>query len=105
MAESIFNKITGLRPLTLFKKTQVFCCEFCEIFMINFFYRKVTSTYGGCYCSNYKTFWQMFLIFLQSMTESLLKILSMKVLDPALRGGSVPGFVPENASVFYDTFK
>ena len=53
----------------------------------------------------------MFLIFLQSMTESLLKILSMihmgynKVLDPALRGGSVPGFVPENASVFYDTFK
>ena len=41
MAESLFNKIAGLRPATLFKKrlAQVFSCEFCEISMNTFFYR------------------------------------------------------------------
>ena len=30
-----FNKVVGLRPATLLKKenrTQIFCCELCEIF-------------------------------------------------------------------------
>ena len=37
---AVFNKIAGLRPATLLKKTptQVFSCEFCEFFKNNFFY-------------------------------------------------------------------
>ena len=39
--ELLFNKVAGLRPETLFKKTlaQVFSCEFCEIFKIISFYK------------------------------------------------------------------
>ena len=35
----IFNKVPGLRPVTLLKEAlaQVFCCEFCEISMNTFF--------------------------------------------------------------------
>ena len=35
-----FNKVVGLRPATLLKKenrTQIFCCELCEIFQNTFF--------------------------------------------------------------------
>ena len=37
MPELLFNKVAGLRPATLFKKTlaQVFSCEFCEVFLQN----------------------------------------------------------------------
>ena len=36
-----FDKVSGLRPATLFKKTlaQVFSCEFCEISKSTFSYR------------------------------------------------------------------
>ena len=35
-----FNKIVGLRPVTLTKaQVQVFSCKFCEIFRNNFLYR------------------------------------------------------------------
>ena len=40
--ESLFNKVAGLRPATLFKKetlAQVFSCEFCEILKNTFFDR------------------------------------------------------------------
>ena len=36
---SFFNKVAGLRPVTLLKKTQVFSCEFCEISKNTFFHR------------------------------------------------------------------
>ena len=39
LCQSLFlNKVAGLRPVTLFKKTlaQVFSCEFCEIFKTPF---------------------------------------------------------------------
>ena len=47
---SFFNKIAGLRPSTLLKKetpTQVFFCEFCQIFKNNFFYRTLTVAASG----------------------------------------------------------
>ena len=37
--ESLFNKVTGLKPITLIKKTSrhVFFCEFCKILRKPFF--------------------------------------------------------------------
>ena len=41
MLESLFNKVAGLRFVTLLKKppTQVFSCEICETFKNTYFHR------------------------------------------------------------------
>ena len=46
----LFFKVGGLKIVTLFKKktsTQVFSCEYCEIFKKSYFY---INTIGGCFC-------------------------------------------------------
>ena len=50
MCQSLFlNKVAGLRPVTLLKKTlaQVFFCEFCEIFKNTFFPKHLWATASG----------------------------------------------------------
>ena len=45
--ESLFDKVTGLRPATLFKKkslTQIFSFEFCEISKNTFFTEQLRAT-------------------------------------------------------------
>ena len=41
MSESLFDKVAGLRPVTLIKETlaNVFSCEICEILKNTFFHR------------------------------------------------------------------
>ena len=46
----LFNKVAGLGPATLLKKktlTQMFSCEFCEIFKSIFFYRTPSVAASG----------------------------------------------------------
>ena len=47
LSESLFNKVAGLQPCNCILKksqTQVFSCEYCEIFKNSFFYRRPQVT-------------------------------------------------------------
>ena len=55
MPESLFNKVTSLKPATLLRKetlAQVFSCEFCKIFINTFFTEHLRATASEPLCES-----------------------------------------------------
>ena len=68
MLESLFNKVAGLRFVTLLKKppTQVFSCEICETFKNTYFHSTLPLAASD--------FWENMQIFKKSVFYKLLPL-------------------------------